>query len=169
MASRASRTQCVSVCFAVGLAYMITVAAHADESGRVFDANCALCHQIGGVGLKGQFPRLARRVGDIAATTDGRRYLTEVVLFGMTGKIDVDGAPIIGVMPSFAALSDDDLASALNYVTQLDPSAANKGKWPVITAADLHATRSADQLSPTQVNAKRQSILAIAGKGAKAK
>jgi Cytochrome C oxidase, cbb3-type, subunit III len=169
MASCPSRARRVSRCLALGLSYLGVIGAHADESSRVFDANCALCHQIGGVGLKGQFPRLAGRVGDIVATADGRRYLTEVVLFGMAGKIDVDGASIVGVMPSFAALSNDDLASALNYVARLESSAANKSQGPLLAAFDLRTTRSAEQLSPTQVNARRQSIPALSGMGAKAK
>ena len=37
------------------------------DGAAVFDANCAFCHQGGGVGVPGQFPRLAGRAGAIAA------------------------------------------------------------------------------------------------------
>ena len=39
------------------------------EPNRIYDTNCALCHQKAGIGMKGQFPRLAGRAGEIAATT----------------------------------------------------------------------------------------------------
>lgn len=133
----------------------------AGASNQVYDTNCALCHQKAGAGLAGQFPRLAGRVGEIAARAPGRRYLIEVTLFGMAGQVEVDGSPIIGVMPSFALLSDADLASVLNYVARLDgPTKSKKGGKAVsITAADVKAVRAGQQLSPMQVHANRQTVL----------
>src|SRR5262245_32805566 len=92
----------------------LITSAQAAEPSRIYDTNCAMCHQKAGAGLAGQFPRLAGRAGAISATAGGRRYLAEVTLFGMAGKVEVDGTPIIGVMPSFAVLSDEDLVAALN-------------------------------------------------------
>jgi mono/diheme cytochrome c family protein len=143
-------------------------AAHADaaEPNRIYDANCALCHQKAGTGLKGQFPRLAGRASEIGATPAGRRYLIEVTVFGMAGTVEVDGASFLGVMPPFAALSDEDLASALSYVLSLDapaqsPSAARGQRPPpVIEATDVKGVRGGQQLSPTQVRAKREAVLA---------
>jgi len=66
--------------------------AHATEPNRVYETNCALCHQKSGVGLR--------------------------------------GVQIVGVMPSFAALSDDDLASVLNYATHLDEWGSGGEKRP---------------------------------------
>lgn len=135
----------------------LAVQAYGDEPNRIYDGNCALCHQKTGRGLRGQFPRLAGRATEIAATAEGRRYLIEVVLFGMAGKVDVDGAPIVGVMPSFVALSDSDLASVLNYVTQLDGPATSDAKQAFITEADVQAIRLGQQLSAAQVRADRDS------------
>lgn len=135
------------------------------EPNRVYDANCALCHQKAGVGLRGQFPRLAGRVNEIGARPAGRRYLMEVVLFGMAGTVQVDGASILGVMPPFVALTDDDLAAALNYIISLDGPAQgssgtqSKHKPPLITAADIKVVRSGQQLSPTQVHVNREAIM----------
>jgi mono/diheme cytochrome c family protein len=139
---------------------LLPMGAHAVEPNRVYDTNCALCHQKAGVGLTGQFPRLAGRAAEIAATEAGRHYLVEVALFGMAGKVEVDGASIIGVMPSFAVLSDDDLASVLDYVTHLDGSSKIKDndKRPQISAADVQSVRAGPQLSPTQVRFNRESV-----------
>lgn len=140
---------------------LLAVSAQAAGSNSVYDTNCALCHQKGGAGLAGQFPRLAGRAGEIATSAIGRRYLIEVTLFGMAGKVEVDGAPIFGVMPSFALLSDDDLASVLNYIAHLDGATKNKkhGKALSITASEVKAVRAGQQLSPTQVHANRESVL----------
>ncbi len=56
----------------------------------MFETNCQICHQAGGVGVAGQFPRLAGRVGAIASSDDGRKLLPTVVLYGMSGSVAVD-------------------------------------------------------------------------------
>jgi mono/diheme cytochrome c family protein len=138
----------------------------APDPRAMFDSNCALCHQKGGVGVRGQFPRLAGRIGAIAATPRGRTYLQQVVLFGMAGKIEVDGQSMVGVMPSFAQLSDDDLAALLNYVTSLGAGSGSEKAAAPFTAEELTKTRSSAAMSPTQVNASR---VAAVGAGSKAK
>lgn len=141
---------------------LLFVSAHADEPSRVYDTNCALCHQRAGAGLAGQFPRLAGRAGEIAAKDGGHRYLIEVTLFGMAGTVQVDGVPVIGVMPPFAMLPDEDIAAALNYIIALEgpTKGSGKGKRVVIGAADVKAVRAGAQLSPGQVRANREAVLA---------
>lgn len=134
-------------------------AAHA-TSNAVYDSTCGLCHQAAAAGLKGQFPRLAGRVDRMAADTGTRELLIQTVLHGMAGRIEVDGAPIVGVMPSFASLSDADLASVLNYLVSLGGGAAKKVK--PIAAAEVAAVRKAPPLSPTQV-LEHRTALATAG------
>jgi mono/diheme cytochrome c family protein len=126
-------------------------------SNAVYDATCALCHQKGGVGLKGQFPRLAGRVDRMAADSQARAYLIESVLFGVSGKIEVDGAPIVGVMPSFASLSDDDLASVLNYLIRLGGSGSKKVR--AIAPSEIRGSRSGSHLSTAQVAANRAALV----------
>ena len=89
----------------------------------MFDNNCAVCHQAGGVGVPGQFPRLAGRAGAIAAKPEGKAFLPQVLLNGMSGRITVDGEQILGVMPAFDSLSDDDIAAVLTYITGLGSQA----------------------------------------------
>lgn len=130
----------------------------------VFDTNCSMCHQLHAAGVPGQFPRLAGRAGEIAATQAGRRYLEHVVLYGMMGTITVDGSQIVGgVMPSFASLSDKDLAAALNYVISLDAAGKLHWKGSVITPAELAHVRAGKPWSAMQVHQLRAKVLGAKG------
>jgi mono/diheme cytochrome c family protein len=98
----------------------------ADGSG-LFTQNCLMCHQAGAVGLPGQFPRLAG-----------------------------DDQSIVGLMPPFAQLSNDDVAGVLSYVQSLgDPPA---GTPAAFTAEEVRAGRTNTAKSPTDVRAERQSL-----------
>lgn len=114
----------------------------------VFDGNCALCHQAGGAGAPGMFPRLAGRAGPLARTPEGRRLMILAALNGMSGRIEADRAPIVGVMPGFGGLSDAEIAAALDYIVGLGGGA---GARP-FTPAEVAAAR-AQALTPAEVNA----------------
>lgn len=129
----------------------------AGSSNAVYDATCGLCHQSAGAGLKGQFPRLAGRVDKMASEAGSREFLIQTVLHGMAGRIEVDGAPIVGVMPPFASLSDQDLASVLNYLVSLGGSPAKKTK--PISAAEVATARKGPPLSPAQVLERRAALV----------
>lgn len=133
----------------------------ADGSG-LFTQNCLMCHQTGAVGLAGQFPRLAGRVAAISSKPQGRAYLIDVLTYGMAGKITVDDQPIVGLMPPFAQLSNDDVAGVLSYVQSLEgpPDGAPRGAHPpAFTAEEVRAGRSATSAkSATDVRAERQSL-----------
>ena len=124
----------------------------AADGQSVFDANCALCHQAGGVGVPGQFPRLRTRAGAIAAKPEGKAFLVQVLLNGMGGRIMVDSEQILGAMPAFDSLADEDLAAVLTYVTSLDHK-------PVLyTAADIKAGRAAPKRGPGEMAALHASL-----------
>ena len=130
-----------------------TATASADGQA-VFDNSCAFCHQAGGVGVPGQFPRLAGRVGTIAAKPEGKTFLTTVLFNGMSGRVTVDDEPILGIMPAFDSLSDDDMAAVLTYLSGLDHA-------PVaFSADDIKAARAEPRLSPTDVAARRGDLAA---------
>ena len=79
---------------------------------RVYNANCAACHQPNGKGLTGAFPPLANSdylEGD-------RKKVMTAALFGLSGPITVNGVEYNGVMPSMGYLPDEDLAAVLTYV-----------------------------------------------------
>jgi mono/diheme cytochrome c family protein len=127
----------------------------ADEPEQLFNNNCAICHQVGGVGVKGQFPRLAGRAGLIAAKPQGQDFLVSLVLNGMSGTVTVDGQKIVGVMPDFSSFSDADLAAMLTYVSGLG------GTTPTQISPDrLKQERAKPQISPTDMAATRNKLQA---------
>lgn len=139
-----------------GSALRTAAVAQTASHSAVFDNNCSMCHQLAAAGVPGQFPRLAGRAGKIAATAAGRNYLERVVLSGMVGGITVDGSPIVGgVMPSFASLSDQDLADALDYIVSLDDSGKLQWQGAEFKPADIAKARADQPLSPGQVHQLR--------------
>jgi mono/diheme cytochrome c family protein len=131
-------------------------AARAGDGAAAFQQNCALCHQAGGVGVPGQFPRLAGRVAAISGNPKGRAYLIDVLTYGMSGNITVDGQAIFGLMPPFAQFSDDMVADILSYAQTLGDAPANKPA--PFTAAEVTAGRKGDAKSADGVQAERKSL-----------
>jgi len=126
--------QAVAVSFAVALG--LTSAAHAETAAKIYDQNCSVCHQAGGMGMSGTYPRLAGRASAIASLPQGRRAMISAVLYGMAGSLTVDGNRIVGVMPPFSQLSDGDIAQVLTYVSHL-----SGGKPKAFTAGEVAAFR----------------------------
>jgi len=124
------------------------------DGAAVFDANCAFCHQSGGVGVPGQFPRLAGRAGAIAAKPQGKAFLPKVVLNGISGRIMVDGEQILGIMPALDTLPDDDIAAVLTYVTGLDHKPVK------YTAVEIKAARAQPRVAPTDMAAQHAALAA---------
>jgi mono/diheme cytochrome c family protein len=133
-----------------------TSAGSSDAGSRVYAANCAACHQAGGTGLAGAFPPLAGHFADLLKLADGRSYVEKVLLFGLEGEISVSGNAFAGAMPAWSALSDEDIAAVLNYVSTawdnrqslpsgFKPFTADEIKalrTPPLTAAAVYALRS---------------------------
>jgi mono/diheme cytochrome c family protein len=143
----------------VALGTMGTSAAAAPDAGaKIFRDNCAVCHQMGGVGVPGQFPRLAGRVAGIASTPEGRQFLGRLALGGMSGAVKVDGQTVMGVMPGFGGMKDADLAAVLTYVAGLGAPA--KPRLVAFTAAEIKAARALSKLPPSQMSAERRRLVA---------
>lgn len=143
-----------AACFVLGTASLV----HAESSNAVYDATCGLCHQARAAGLKGQFPRLAGRVDRMAADPEARVYVIQTVLHGLVGKIEVDGTPIVGVMPPFESQSDPAVASVLNYLIGLGGAPAKKVK--PITAAEVAKVRASERLAGPQLLERRRTLAA---------
>jgi nitrite reductase (NO-forming) len=79
---------------------------------QVFSRTCAACHQPTGQEVPGAFPPLA---GSDFLMADKARSVG-IVLGGLNGPVTVNGKNFMGVMPSHAFLSDQDLADVLTYV-----------------------------------------------------
>jgi mono/diheme cytochrome c family protein len=130
----------------------------ADAGSRVYATNCAVCHQAGGTGVAGAFPPLAGHVPDLLKPADGRAYVEKVLLFGLEGEIAVNANSYAGAMPAWAALSDDDIAAVLNYVsTTWDNGKSLPAGFKPFTPDQIKALRS-PALTSAQVYALRSGI-----------
>jgi mono/diheme cytochrome c family protein len=128
----------------------------AGDGAALFTQNCALCHQSGGSGVPGQFPRLTGRIAKIATPAVGRTYLIDLLTFGMSGQITVDNQPLFGLMPPFAQIPAADVAALLNYVMGLG---AHAGKAPpAFSSAEVTARRQVTSAAPVDVHAARQAL-----------
>ncbi|EAQ96591.1 c-type cytochrome [Congregibacter litoralis] len=82
------------------------------DGAQVFAANCVACHQADGKGLAGVFPPLV----DSRWVLGSRERLVQIMLYGIQGPIQVQGAVYNGVMPAFSRLSDAELASVTSHI-----------------------------------------------------
>jgi mono/diheme cytochrome c family protein len=82
------------------------------DGAAVFKDQCAPCHQEKAQGVAGQFPPLARNA-DLFLSPD---YPVRVLLFGLEGKIDVNGKTFDSAMPPLDVLSDQQIAAVANYI-----------------------------------------------------
>lgn len=105
------------------------------DGAQVFAANCQACHQASGKGLPGVFPPLANSnwvTGDPVVAAN-------ILLHGMTGKIEVAGTTYDGAMPPFGQqLNDDELAAVLTHIRSQWGNAA-----VAVSSAQIAAARTA--------------------------
>ncbi len=103
-------------------AVFVASAAAADDTAfqwqtagaETYNTVCAACHQPTGLGVPGAFPPLAGHAPSILAHPGGRDYLVRLVLYGLSGEIDVDGKTFNATMPPLGdTLTDEQLAAAL--------------------------------------------------------
>ena len=127
----------------------------ATPGADLYAQNCSACHQADAAGAAGQFPPLKNRLDKIAATPEGRHYLADLLIHGMSGSIAAGGDSYVGYMPGLASLKDDEIASILNWVSSLGDSKPP----PVVTTADIAAARGRT-LTPAAVAAERTALAA---------
>jgi mono/diheme cytochrome c family protein len=113
-----------------------------------FLAQCAACHQPGGIGTPGLAPPIAsdelvRIIGD----PDGRAYLPLVVLNGLSGPIAVAGQRYVSAMPAQPHLGNQEVADIASYVLVALNGARTDGAGPYTSAevAALRATPASHQ------------------------
>jgi mono/diheme cytochrome c family protein len=152
MMQRNSFRRCVTAAGAAAIllaaAFSARAQSSADAGAGIYAANCAACHQAGGTGLAGAFPPLAGHVPDILKPADGRIYIGKVLLFGLEGAITVNGGNYAGAMPSWQALSDNDIAAVLNYVsTAWDNAKSLPAGFKPFTADEIKALRTPELTS----------------------
>ncbi len=108
-------------------------AAAAVDGKQVYGSKCAACHQASGLGVPGVFPPVAGAewvVGD-------EKVLTQIVLHGVNGEMQVKGVTYKGTMPAWNTMSDEELAAVMSYM---------RGEWG----------NQASAISPDTVKAQRE-------------
>lgn len=87
--------------------------AAASDGAKVYQTNCASCHQAGGQGIGGSFPPLAAN----AVVTGDPAAVIHIVKYGLSGKISVAGQAYNGMMPAWSQqLSNGDIATVVTYI-----------------------------------------------------
>jgi len=108
--------------------------AAAVDGKQLYVGKCAACHQATGLGVPGVFPPLAASewvVGD-------EKVLTNILLHGVIGEMEVRGTTYRGAMPAWNAMADDELAAVMSYIRNEWGNAA-----PRIVADTVKAQREA--------------------------
>lgn len=83
------------------------------NGAQVYTANCVSCHGEQGAGVAGAFPAMAGN----KAVLGGDKYLSNVLLYGLQGQINVNGQVYNGVMPAWAAsLTDAEIAAVITHI-----------------------------------------------------
>lgn len=81
---------------------------------RLYNLYCGTCHQRNGKGAGNRFPPLA----ETSWVTGDKNLLISIVLKGMEGPIDVNGAQFNATMPQHSFLKDEEVANVLTYIRQ---------------------------------------------------
>lgn len=142
--------------FILSLFLLVNLPVQATDRGAdLFKNSCATCHGEAGVGLPGFAPTLAGTLSQHLASPSAAAYFSQVMVSGLSGKIESNGQIFAGAMPSQTMLSNVELVAILNYVTtQLNeaPQAFS------IKLEDIEQARLKN-LSSSEVRNLRKSIL----------
>jgi len=122
-----------------------------------YEANCASCHQATGQGVPGAFPPLVGHVPELYNAQGGHDYLINLLLYGLQGEIQVEGQTYNGVMPAWQQLSDEEIASILNYTATAWGNNEQLQNFEPYEAADITPLRDAG-LSAQDVYNLRQEL-----------
>jgi hypothetical protein len=85
-----------------------------------------------------------------------RNYLPRVVAFGMTGRIQVAGAPYNGAMMAQVRLRDEQLAAVINHVAGGLNAANLPAAWRPYDAAEVAVVRATPHGSIEQHQLRKQ-------------
>jgi len=137
----------LAIVFVVGHAWE-----NREQAPREYSNECSICHH-GGHGQVRAVAPIFGRVGHIALTPEGHRYIIHVLLNGLDGPITAGGAAYNSSMPSFHRLPDDEIARILTFVASQEMPSGG----PTFTAADIAEERK-HPLSPEEVLLERQKL-----------
>ena len=97
----------------LGFLLIFTFCSNGQEIGKkVYEKNCLSCHQQDGMGVPGLNPPLVRTTWVVG----NKAKLIQVVVFGITIPLEIDGETYHNPMPANQHLSDDQIAAVLTYI-----------------------------------------------------
>lgn len=88
--------------------------AQAADGPALYAQHCAACHQAQGQGTVGLAPALQGPHWQTLGRD--RAYLPQVLIYGLSGPIVVNGERHVGSMPAYAQLDDAALAALANHL-----------------------------------------------------
>ena len=94
------------------VAALAAAPAGAVDGAQLFTGKCAGCHQATGQGVAGVFPPLV--ASEWVTGSDTR--LVQILLHGIQGELEVNGATYNGLMPAWKSLTDEEIAAIASYV-----------------------------------------------------
>ncbi len=103
---------------------------------KVNESTCVVCHQKNGRGV----PRLNPPLVKTKYVLGSKSQLVQIVFKGLNQPIEVEGETYNNIMPSFAQLTDEEIADVLTYVRN---SFGNKAS--AVTPAFVKAERAKTQ------------------------
>ena len=119
---------------------------------------CAGCHGTKMTGLAGAVPPHVGHLPNVVAADGGRRYLINVLLYGLEGDVTILGEPYNAVMPAWGQLTDEEIAAILNFeLHAYGNDALLPEEFAPIVPAEVAAERGQD-LSREDVHALRESL-----------
>jgi mono/diheme cytochrome c family protein len=134
------------------LGMLIAGPANGADGESQFKKLCGGCHKADGTGVPGFGPPLKDGLKPMLETGGGTSYVAYVLIGGLSGPIESMGKRYSGVMPSFAAQSDETLLAVLTHVV---------GTLNGFTPPDASALASAraDKPTPKANHDRREKLL----------
>lgn len=137
--------------FLGGMCFSLTACSR--KSPRtLYGSNCGICHHSGD-GMPGSVPPLVGRLDKIAATPEGRRYLADVLMNGVSGPITANGQTYNAEMPPFRYLQDEEVSKILTWLS----SRGSTQPAPEITPQEVASARS-NRISAGKVADEREKL-----------
>jgi mono/diheme cytochrome c family protein len=106
----------------------VTGPARADDGvsgAALYEENCEMCHEVGGVGIVEEIPPLAGN-----PHVEDTEYMARVIREGLSGAIEVDGQTYDEEMDGYPELSEAEVAALIEYIQAGFPAATADAAEP---------------------------------------
>lgn len=156
-AAEADEAEAAETAEAAEAAEVATVEFDREAAEAAYMSSCSSCHAATGAGIPQVFPPLAGHMDDVYNADGGREYIMNVMLYGLTGSITVDGVTYGGAMPAWASLSDETLAGAYNHIVTAWGNEDSITDFEPVTPEEFAGQRGLG-LSTSDVHAQREQL-----------